>query len=222
MKKRFEGFVRDGEETEIFSLLVPSDEELERRAAEFEQFSERTIAKHPEYKGAVELRYRGVFNEATEIQKKILSNDPTFFPALYELGIIFRDLNDFAKAIECFKEAEKYCDHRTVLMVLSLERASAEKNLADSLFSTTPVLALSHYAIAEDLYRVNLKEGRLPIHEYVLSLVNYGNLCYSMRRKSRAHDIYSYALSIIEENQDDPALKKHEAIVRKFLSDTMN
>jgi tetratricopeptide (TPR) repeat protein len=222
MKKRFEGFVTDGREMETFSLSIPSDEELARRDAEFRQFSQRAISKYPEYKGAVELRCRGAFNEAIEIQKKILSNDPTFFPALYELGFVFRDLNDFAKAIECFKEAEKYCDHRTVLMVLSLERASAEKNLADSLFSTNPVLALSHYAIAEDLYRANLKEGRLPVHEYALSLVNYGNLCFRTGRKSRAHDIYSYALSIIEENQDDPRLKKHEASVRKFLSDTMN
>jgi len=217
MNKRFETSVDDDGHSEKLVFSFPSQEELERRRMEFQRFSERTISEHPEYKMAVDLHERKLFDEAIEVHKEILSKDPNFFASLYELGLIFNDLDEYAEAVEYLKKAEKHCTHPIVLRHISLTRASAEKGLGDSLIHTNPTLALSHYASADDLYRQNLSEGRFPIDEYLAAVINYGNLCYSLRKISRAHGLYSHAMKIIEAGS---GLKRFESMVKKYLEDT--
>jgi tetratricopeptide (TPR) repeat protein len=217
MNKKVETLVDDDGRLEKLIFSIPSQEELKRKGIEFQRFSERTLSKHPEYKGAVDLRERKLFDEAIEIHKEILSKDPDFFPSLYELGIIFNDINDYAKAVEYLKKAEKHCTHPIILRHMSLTMASAEKELGDSLIRTNSTLALSHYTNADELYRKNLGKGSFPVDEYLIAVINYGNLCCSLRKNSRAHDLYLHAMKIIEGN---PELKRFESIVKKYLKDT--
>jgi len=217
MKKKFKTLVVDGEDIEKFAFSFLSDEEIERSDLESEQMRKEVLSKYPEFKRAIELHRKGLFEDAIGIHREILSKEPTFFNSLYELGVIFENLNDYPKAVEYLKQAEKHCTHPTMLIHVSLSRATAEKELGDYLSETDSKLALSHYANAEELYRQNLKKARLSPNEAVVAIVNYGNLCCRTFRFSRAHGLYLNALGIIRSN---PELKHLEPIVKKYLEDT--
>lgn len=220
MAERFETELDATKGKEKFSLTIPPEDELKRREQKFRQYVESTVGKHPEYTTSDNMRQKGKFDEAERIVRDILSVDATYSPAYYELGLIYRDKRDFQKASESFNEAEKYCDFELVARQISMERASAEKELADTLKRTNPSLAFSHYTLAEDIYIRNLSEGRLLADDYVFAVVNYASLCFNLGRRSRTGKLYAFALGIIEKHMDIPKLANIEPVVRKYLADT--
>lgn len=215
--KEYKLTLKDNRKEETFSLTPASEEELKRFKLEVEQIHQKAVSEHPEYDEAIKFRKKERIPEAIKIHSEILSKDPNFLPSLYDMGLILVEVDEHVNALKYLERAEKLCERHSLLYSIRIAKATAKKQLADSISLINPDLASSLYKDAESLYKW-LIHVKVPTREFVVLLINYGNLCFSLDKKSKAHDLYGFALEII---RDNPRLKEFEARVERYLRDTI-